>query len=79
MGRAAPLNLAAVTCGKYENEVLPAAATSPTADTINTVMWLFRPPHAVSCFTDPERASAWARERVGERAREASLTPQAAP
>src|SRR5580704_9821259 len=39
--RAAPLNLATLTCGKYENEVLPAAATNPTADSINTVMWLF--------------------------------------
>jgi hypothetical protein len=40
-GRAAELNLAALTCGKYENEVLPAAVSNPTADTINTVMWLF--------------------------------------
>jgi hypothetical protein len=39
--RAAPLNLATLTCGKYENEVLPAAATNPTADSLNTVMWLF--------------------------------------
>jgi len=39
--RAAELNLATLTCGKYENEVLPAAATNPTADSINTVMWLF--------------------------------------
>ena len=39
--RAAPLNLATLTCGKYENEVLPAAAAIPTADSINTVMWLF--------------------------------------
>src|ERR1700674_2645238 len=38
---AAPLNLATLSCGKYENEVLPAAAASPTADSINTVMWLF--------------------------------------
>jgi hypothetical protein len=41
MGRAAELNLATLTCGKYENEVLPAAATNPSADSINTVMWLF--------------------------------------
>jgi hypothetical protein len=40
-GRAAELNLATLTCGKYENEVLPAAATNPAADSINTVMWLF--------------------------------------
>jgi hypothetical protein len=39
--RAAELNLATLTCGKYENEVLPAAAANPTADSINTVMWLF--------------------------------------
>jgi hypothetical protein len=41
MSRAAALNLATLTCGKYENEVLPAAATNPSADSINTVMWLF--------------------------------------
>jgi hypothetical protein len=40
-GRAAELNLATLSCAKYENEVLPAAVSSPTADTINTVMWLF--------------------------------------
>jgi len=40
-GRAGTLNLATLSCGKYENEVLPAAATNPTADSINTVMWLF--------------------------------------
>jgi hypothetical protein len=39
--RATELNLATLTCGKYENEVLPAAATNPSADSINTVMWLF--------------------------------------
>jgi hypothetical protein len=39
--RSAELNLATLTCGKYENEVLPAAATNPTADSIDTVMWLF--------------------------------------
>ena len=39
--RAAVLNLATLTCGKYENEVLPAAAANPVADSINTVMWLF--------------------------------------
>ncbi|MGB6307684.1 MAG: HdeA/HdeB family chaperone [Steroidobacteraceae bacterium] len=41
MSRAAELNLATLSCAKYENEVLPAAATNPTADSINTVMWLF--------------------------------------
>ena len=38
--RAVELDLATVTCGKYEGEVLPAAATNPTADSLNTVMWL---------------------------------------
>jgi hypothetical protein len=38
--RAVELNLATLTCGKYEGEVLPAAATNPTADSLNTVMWL---------------------------------------
>ena len=41
MSRAAELNLATLTCGKYENEVLPAAAANPVADSLNTVMWLF--------------------------------------
>src|SRR6202167_818315 len=41
MCRAAALNLATLTCEKYENEVLPAAATNPVADSINTVMRLF--------------------------------------
>ena len=40
MSRAVELNLATLTCGKYEDEVLPAAATNPTADSLNTVMWL---------------------------------------
>jgi hypothetical protein len=40
-GRADALNLATLSCGKYENEVLPAAAASTTADSLNTVMWLF--------------------------------------
>jgi hypothetical protein len=41
LSRAAELNLATLSCGKYENEVLPAAASNPTADSLNTVMWLF--------------------------------------
>jgi HdeA/HdeB family len=41
MSRATELNLATLTCAKYENEILPAAVTNPTADSINTVMWLF--------------------------------------
>jgi hypothetical protein len=39
--RAGELNLATLTCAKYENEVLPAAATNPAADSLDTVMWLF--------------------------------------
>lgn len=39
--RADVLNLATLSCAKYENEVLPAAAASTTADSLNTVMWLF--------------------------------------
>jgi hypothetical protein len=38
---AAELNLATLTCDKYENEVLPAAVSNPTMDSLNTVMWLF--------------------------------------
>ncbi len=38
---AAELNLATLTCDKYENEVLPAAASNPIMDSLNTVMWLF--------------------------------------
>jgi hypothetical protein len=41
MSHAAQLNLATLSCEKYENEVLPASVTNPTADNINTVMWLF--------------------------------------
>ena len=41
MSRAAQLNIATLSCEKYENEVLPASVSNPTADNINTVMWLF--------------------------------------
>jgi hypothetical protein len=41
ISHAAELNLATLTCQKYENEILPAAAANPDADSINTVMWLF--------------------------------------
>ena len=41
LSRAAELNLATLSCAKYENEVLPAAASSTKADSIDTVMWLF--------------------------------------
>ena len=39
--RADILDLATLSCAKYENEVLPAAAASTTADSLNTVMWLY--------------------------------------
>ncbi len=39
--RAAELNLAAVNCAKYENEVLTASLPGYSADSIDTVMWLF--------------------------------------
>lgn len=35
--RAGPLNLATLTCVKYQNEIIPA----PGGDSINTTMWLF--------------------------------------
>jgi hypothetical protein len=38
---AVELNLAAVSCAKYENEVLTSSITGYTADPIDTVMWLF--------------------------------------
>ena len=41
LSRAAELNLATLSCDKYESEVLPAAASNPTVDSLNTVMWLF--------------------------------------
>ncbi len=41
LSRAGELNLATLTCVKYENEVLPATASSPDADSLDTVMWLF--------------------------------------
>ena len=41
ISRGAELNLATLRCEKYENEVLPASVSNPTADNINTVMWLF--------------------------------------
>src|SRR5208283_3566953 len=47
IGRAGELNLATLSCDKYENEILPAAGSAQNADparspdAINTVMWLF--------------------------------------
>ena len=42
--RAAELNIAALSCDKYENEILAAndgAEAAKNPDSINTVMWLF--------------------------------------
>jgi len=39
VGRAGDINLATLSCDKYENEILPSTGSPP--DSINTVMWLF--------------------------------------
>jgi hypothetical protein len=39
--RAAVLNLATMSCAKYENEVLASTLPGYTTDPIDTVMWLF--------------------------------------
>ncbi len=41
IGRAGELNLATLSCAEYESQVLPAAASNASADTLDTVMWLF--------------------------------------
>jgi hypothetical protein len=38
---AAPVNLSTLTCARYQNELLAAPPSTPAADGINTVMWLF--------------------------------------
>jgi hypothetical protein len=40
-GRAAEVNLATLTCVRYQNEIIAPPVASPGADSINTVMWLF--------------------------------------
>lgn len=40
-GHAASLNLATLTCVKYQNEVIAPPVASAGADPINTMMWLF--------------------------------------
>jgi hypothetical protein len=40
-GRAAQVNLATLTCVKYQNEVIAPPVPTPGADAINTMMWLF--------------------------------------
>jgi len=39
--RAAEINLATMSCTKYQNEMIGPAAPTPTPDPINTMMWLF--------------------------------------
>jgi hypothetical protein len=40
-GHAAPVNLATLTCLRYQNEVIAPPLPAPGADPINTMMWLF--------------------------------------
>jgi HdeA/HdeB family len=39
--RAAPVNLATMTCVRYQNELIAPPVAMPGADAINTMMWLF--------------------------------------
>jgi hypothetical protein len=39
--RAAPVNLATLTCMRYQNEVIAPPVAAPDADPINIMMWLF--------------------------------------
>ncbi len=39
--RAAPVNLATLTCIRYQNEFIAPPVPAPGADSINTMMWLF--------------------------------------
>ncbi len=41
MGRAAEVNIATLTCVKYQNEVIASPNPAPGTDPINTMMWLF--------------------------------------
>jgi hypothetical protein len=41
MGRAAEVNIATLTCVKYQNEVIAPPNAAQVADPINTMMWLF--------------------------------------
>jgi hypothetical protein len=40
-GHAAQVNLATLTCVRYQNEIMAPPTPAPGADAINTVMWLF--------------------------------------
>ena len=41
MSRAAEINLATLTCVRYQNEVIAPPIAAPSADPINTMMWFF--------------------------------------
>lgn len=41
VSRAAPVNLATLTCIRYQNEVIAPPLPAPGSDAINTMMWLF--------------------------------------
>jgi hypothetical protein len=41
MSRAAEVNIATLTCVKYQNEMMAPPTAVPGADAINTMMWLF--------------------------------------
>lgn len=41
MGLAAEVNIATLTCAKYQNEVIAAPNPTPESDGINRMMWLF--------------------------------------
>src|SRR6201996_9048728 len=41
IGRAAPTNLATMTCERYQNELIAPVKPEPGFDSINTMMWLF--------------------------------------
>jgi hypothetical protein len=47
--RAAQVNLATLTCVKYQNEVIAPPVPTPGADAINTMMWLFGYSVGMSC------------------------------
>jgi hypothetical protein len=41
VSRAAEVNIATLTCVRYQNEVMAPPNAAPSADPINTMMWLF--------------------------------------
>ncbi len=41
ISRAAEVNLATMTCVRYQNEVIAPPVPAPGSDSINTMMWLF--------------------------------------